>query len=351
VRFPGTSIRLRLTALYALLFGASAAVLMTLSYWLVARHLHRTLPDDLAHDALSQLGLQYVLAFVGTLLVAVALGWAVAGRALEPIKRITRAARRVSQESLDERIALSGPQDELQELARTFDAMLDRLEQSFDAQRRFIANASHELRSPLTVIRSEAEVALANPNPDPQELRQVAEVVVEATKRTEALLDGLMVLARSQQGTLRREPLDLRQVARSAAESVSREARERSVTVALDLEPAPVEGDRRLLERVIANLLENGVRYNRPGGSVSLETATRNGSSLIRVENGGPLVDPGAAGRLAEPFQRLERNADGRGAGLGLSIVRTVSEAHGGQLAITPRGEGGLVVEVSLPRP
>jgi signal transduction histidine kinase len=160
-----------------------------------------------------------------------------------------------------------------------------------------------------------------------------------------------MVLARSQQGTLRREPLDLRQVARTAAESVSREARERSVTVALELEPAPVEGDRRLLERVIANLLENGVRYNRPGGSVSLETATRNGSSLIRVENGGPLVDPAAAGRLAEPFQRLGRNADGRGAGLGLSIVRTVSEAHGGQLAIRPRGEGGLVVEVSLPRP
>ena len=198
----------------------------------------------------------------GRVLLAVVAGWAVAGRALAPIERITRAARRVSQESLDERIALTGPEDELSELARTFDDMLDRLEQSFDAQRRFVANASHELRSPLTVIRSEAEVALANPTADPAELRQVAEVVIEATKRTEALLDGLMVLARSQQGTLKREPLDLRQIARAAAESVSREARERSVTVALDLAPAHVEGDRRLLERVIANLLENGVRYN-----------------------------------------------------------------------------------------
>ncbi len=255
----------------------------------------------------------------------------------------------MSQESLDQRIALTGPEDELRELARTFDDMMERLEQSFDSQRRFVANASHELRSPLTVIRSEAEVALANPATDPEELRHVAEVVIEATKRTEALLDGLMVLARSQQGTLRREQLDLRQVARTAAESVSREARERSVTVALDLAPAHVEGDRRLLERVIANLLENGVRYNRPGGSVQLETSSENGCAVVRVENGGPKVDPSAAGRLAEPFQRLDRNADGGGAGLGLSIVRSVSEAHGGRLAIEPRREGGLRVEVSLP--
>jgi signal transduction histidine kinase len=349
VRIPRTSIRFRLTALYAVLFGASAAVLMAVSYWLISRHLNRTLPDDLASDAISELGLQYVLAFAGTLLLAVVVGWAVAGRALEPIARITRAARRVSQESLDERIALAGPEDELRELARTFDDMLDRLEQSFDAQRRFVANASHELRSPLTVIRSEAEVALANPTADPEELRQVAEVVIEATKRTEALLDGLMVLARSQQGTLKREPLDLRHVARWAAESVSREARERSVTVALDLAPAPVQGDRRLLERVIANLLENGVRYNDPGGSVMLETHSENGTSYVCVENGGPKVDPSAAGRLAEPFQRLDRNADGRGAGLGLSIVRSVSEAHGGRLEIRPRRDGGLRVEVSLP--
>ena len=349
MRIPRSSIRFRLTAVYALLFGASAAVLMAVSYWLISRHLHRTLPDDLASDAVSQLGLQYVLAFAGTVLLAIVAGWAVAGRALAPIERITRAARRVSQESLDERIALTGPEDELSELARTFDDMLDRLEQSFDSQRRFVANASHELRSPLTVIRSEAEVALANPTADPQELRQVAEVVIEATKRTEALLDGLMVLARSQQGTLKRERLDLRQIARAAAESVSREARERSVTVALDLAPAHVEGDRRLLERVIANLLENGVRYNDRGGSVSLETSSENGTSFVRVENGGPKVDPGAADRLAEPFQRLDRHAADSGAGLGLSIVRSVSEAHGGGLEIEPRREGGLRVEVSLP--
>jgi signal transduction histidine kinase len=349
VRFPRSTIRVRMTAVYAVLFGASAAILMAVSYWLIARHLDRTLPDDLARDALAELGTQYLLGFVGTLLFAVAVGWAVAGRVLAPLKQITRAAREVSEERLDERIGLEGPADELRELAETFDAMLDRLAESFEAQRRFIANASHELRSPLTVIRSQAEVALANPELDPRELRMTAEVVVEATKRTEALLDGLMVLARSQRGMLRREPLDLAQVARSSAETVSREARERSVGIVLDLDSARVLGDRRLLERVVANLLENGVRYNHAGGSVALQTRTQADRSVVRVVNDGPHVDPQAASRLAEPFQRLGRHADGRGAGLGLSIVRTVSEVHGGRLEIEPRAEGGLRVEVSLP--
>jgi signal transduction histidine kinase len=349
VKIPRSTIRVRMTALYAVLFGASAAVLMAVSYWLMARHLDRTLPADLAQDALSELGTQYLLGFVGTLVFAVAVGWAVAGRVLAPLKQITQAAREVSEERLDQRIGLDGPPDELRELAETFDAMLDRLAESFDAQRRFIANASHELRSPLTVIRSQAEVALANPEPDPRELRMTAEVVVEATKRTEALLDGLMLLARSQRGMLRREALDLVQIARSAVEAISREARDRSVGIVLDLDPAHVRGDRRLLERVAANLLENGVRYNRPGGSVALQTKTQGDRAVVTVINDGPRVDPEAASRLAEPFQRLGRHADGRGAGLGLSIVRSVIEVHGGRLEIEPRPQGGLRVEVSLP--
>lgn len=343
------TVRVRLTALYALLFGACVAILMAASYWLVERHLDRTLPVGVAGDALSDLRLQYVLGFAGTLLAAVAVGWAVAGRALAPLTRITRMARRVSDERLDERIAPAGPRDELRELAETFDAMLDRLAESFAAQRRFVANASHELRSPLTVIRSQAEVALANPRADLEELRQTAEVVVEATKRTEALLDGLMMLARSQRGLLRRESLDLADVVRFAVEGLQGEARDCSVRLRLHLGPAAVSGDRRLLERVAANLVENGLRYNAAGGFVDVVTEQSAGRALLSVANSGPRVEPEAAGRLVEPFQRLGRRSDGRGAGLGLSIVRSVSDTHGGRLRIAPREQGGLEVEVSLP--
>ncbi len=347
---PRPTVRVRLTALYTALFGGSVAVLMGVSYWILGRQLDRTLPEDLAAQALSELRTQYVLGFVGTLLIAVALGWVFAGRALQPLSRMTRAARRVTEERLDERIALAGPRDELRELAETYDAMLDRLAESFEAQRRFVANASHELRSPLTVIRSEAEVALANPNEDPAELRQVAHVVVEATQRTEALLEGLMVLARSQHALLASEPLGLDVVARAAASSVSSEARRAGVRLELDLEPVSGAGDRRLLERLVANLLENGIRYNRRAGWVRVKTATNGRSAVIRVANSGPLVDVAAAKRLDEPFQRLGRATEGTGAGLGLSIVRSVAEAHGGSVAFAPRSEGGLDVDVRLPK-
>jgi signal transduction histidine kinase len=343
------TVRVRLTALYAVLFGACVAVLLIVSYWLLGRHLERTLPDAAARDALSEVGIQYAIAFAGTLILATALGWAMAGRALSPIARITRAARRVSDDRLDERIDLQGPADELRDLADTFDSMLDRLAESFDGQRRFIANASHELRGPLTVIRSEAEVALANPETDPEELRAMAEVVIEATRRTEALLESLLILARSQRGLLRREPVDLAWAARAAASAVSAEARAEDVHVALDAAPSPATGDRRLLERLAANLLENAVRHNHRGGSVAVSTELSEGRARLRVANTGPRIEATAAQRLAEPFQRLGRDGDGGGAGLGLSIVRSVAEAHGGALAIEARAEGGLEVEVTLP--
>jgi signal transduction histidine kinase len=349
VKLPRPTIRVRLTALYAVLFGASAALLLGLSWWLVGRHLHRTLPDEVAGDALSDLGIQYALALVGTLLLAVALGWIVAGRALSPISRITRAARRVSEQHLDERIALTGPRDELRELADTLDSMLDRLSESFEAQKRFAANVSHELRSPLTVIRTEAEVALANPEPDTAELVAMAEAVVEATERTEALLDGLLVLARSERGLLHREPLELAEVARDAIRSVEEEAGPAGVRVELRPDRVRTSGDRRLIERLIANLVENGVRHNHPGGWTRVEVWGADSTARLRVENSGPRLDREAAAQLAEPFERLTRR-DVPGAGLGLSIVRSVSEAHGGELSIAPRPGGGLTVEVALPR-
>ena len=296
------------------------------------------------------MALQYALAFAGVLLLAGVIGWVVAGRVLEPLKRITATARRVSDNNLDERIPVAGPQDELRELGETLNSMLDRLAGSFETQRRFVANASHELRSPLTVIRSEAEVALANPEPDLDELRGMAEAVVEASRRTEALLAGLLILARSQRGLARRVPVDLAGTAEAALEAGASAAARERVRLDVELEPAAVDGDPALLERVAENLIENGVAYNRPGGFVRVCTRAEDGSAELLVENSGPPVAAAEAARLAEPFERGGRDADGRGAGLGLSIVSAVVEAHGGTLAIRPRPDGGLVVSVRLPR-
>jgi signal transduction histidine kinase len=347
---PRLTVRARLTALYALLVGASTGALLLASLWLLGRNFDRTLPEGLAGDALSDVALQYALAFAGVLLLATVIGWAVAGRMLAPLKRITGTARRVSDESLAERIPVGGPDDELRELSQTLNSMLDRLEASFESQQRFVANASHELRSPLTVIRTEAEVALANPDPDLEELRGMAEGVIEASRRTEALLAGLLILARSQPDRLRSRPVELADAVGSALDHAAQDAEREGVRLNATLGPALVQGDPALLERVAANLIENGVRYNRPGGFVEVRTRQGVDSAELRVENSGPPVDAQAAARLTEPFERLGREADARGAGLGLSIVSAVSRAHGGSISIEPRPGGGLIVSVRLPR-
>jgi signal transduction histidine kinase len=339
------TLRLRLTALYTLVFGVSAAVLLAVCAWIVERQVERTLPPGSADAALVRLNLQLLVAFAGTLLLAVALGWLAAGRALAPLRRVTGLARRVTQERLDERIALAGPADELRELADTVDGMLDRLATAFDGQRRFVANASHELRTPLTVIRAEAEVTLADPGASREELRQMGEAVLEATDRTQALLESLMVLARSQQAALRREPVDLAAAARAAVAHAGGEARAAGVAIRLDAEAAPLEGDRPLIERLVANLVDNAVRHNVDGGRVAVTTRP----GLVQVENTGALLRPEDVQRLAEPFERLHRDCDGRGAGLGLSIVRSVADAHGARLELAPRAGGGLVAAVAFP--
>jgi signal transduction histidine kinase len=338
------TLRLRLTILYTLLFGACGALLLGLSSWLVHRQVNRTLPPGFGDRALAQLDAQFMLALAGMLVVSAALGYLVAGRALAPLRHVTGLARRVSQERLDERIGMSGPHDELRELADTLDGMLDRLAAAFEGQRRFVANASHELRTPLTVIRAEVEVALADPDASAAELRRMGEVVLEAADRTQALLDSLMVLARSQQALLRREPVDLAAAARTAATTTAAEAAVHGIEVALDLEPARVEGDPPLVERLVANLVENAVRHNVARGRVRVTTRP----GLVRVENTGPVIAAEDVRRLAEPFERLGRDSDGPGAGLGLSIVRAVADAHGATLSLQPRAGGGLEAVVTF---
>ena len=339
------TLRLRLTALYTLLFGTCGALLLGLSSWIVHRQVNRTLPQGFSNRALAQLDAHYMLALCGMLLVATALGYLMAGQALAPLRRVTGLARRVTQERLGERIAMTGPRDELRELADTVDGMLDRLEAAFDGQRRFVANASHELRTPLTVIRAEVEVALADPDATVGDLRHMGEVVLEAADRTQCLLDSLMVLARSQQALPRLEPVDLAAAARIAAATTAPEAHARGVDVSLDLQPARLEADPPLVERLVGNLVENGIRHNEPGGRV--QVTTRPG--LVRVENTGRAIAPDDVRRLAEPFERLGRDSDGPGAGLGLSIVRAVADAHGANLRLEPRAGGGLEATVTFP--
>jgi signal transduction histidine kinase len=296
------SLRVRLTAFYGGAFVLFAAVLMAVSYWLMRGHLERTLAPADAEEALSDLATGYFVALAGATLLATALGWALAGR----------------------------------ELRSTAEA--------FARQERFVANASHELRSPLTVIRTEADVALSDPSAEVRELRGMGEAVLETVDRMDELLDGLLLLARS--GRPReRLAVDLAAVARAGVAQV----RAGAVRLRLELGTVQVLGERRLLERLVENLLENAVRYNAPGGFVAVRTHERDGAAVLRVENSGPVVPAATAERLLEPFERGGRARDRGGAGLGLSIVRAVAEAHGGRVALAPRSAGGLAVEVVLP--
>ena len=300
---------------------------------------------ELVVKSLQGLGVMAVL--------SVGFGWAVAGRVLGPLHRMTATARRLSEENLHERIALDGPDDELKELADTFDAMLARLEAAFDSQKRFVANASHELRTPLSIIRTEVDVALANPEATPAELRRMDEVVRRATERSDALIDGLLVLARSDRGAAALAPVDLATLAEEAVAQSAAEAAAAGVEFGTRFEPAPTSGDDALLGRLAGNLVENAIRHNESGGRVEVVTGPAPDPAEIRlaVANSGPVIDPADVDGLFEPFRRLGADrVAGRGAGLGLSIVRSVTVAHGGRISAHPRPGGGLVVEIFLPR-
>lgn len=295
--------------------------------------------------------------------LSIGLGWLMAGRALRPVRTMSARARGISERNLHERLALDGPDDELKELGATFDGLLGRLETAFESQRRFVANASHELRTPITVERTLVEVALADPDADLQTLRATCERVLTASEQQERLIESLLTLARSQRGLDSREEVDLSTVALDIVEGTAWNG----VRVQSSLAQARVSGDPALVERLVGNLVENARLHNLASGWVRVWTGLSGSSPTIRVANTGPVIAPDEVASLAEPFRRLnghrvgvrggegggERGGDGvgerEGLGLGLSIVDAIARAHGASLTAAAREGGGLEVEVRFP--
>ncbi|GAA1718118.1 ATP-binding protein [Fodinicola feengrottensis] len=270
--------------------------------------------------------------------------WWLSGRVLRPVHEISALARRLSSQSLHERIEMGGPKDELTELADTFDAMLERLERSFESQRRFVANASHELRTPVAVQRTAIQVGLADPTP--RQLVKTRESLLEANRRIEHLLDSLLVLARSDRGLDHREPVDLTKAVDRRISVHTAAAAARGVEIEASLDDCWVAGDPALLDQLVDNLVGNAIRHNVDGGHVAIRTSQDDG---LVVSNSGPNVPDELVGRLFQPFQRGDGRTIAAGSGLGLSIVESIAHAHDGTVQASPRPTGGLDVTVSLP--
>jgi signal transduction histidine kinase len=398
-RLPRRTVRLKLTLLYGALFLACGVALLAITYVLVRNRLpvmvtnhgksgasagqnlkvvcyqsftggggSGTAPatpvpqtiggcstvtqalDTQRNTELNQLLEESGIALAIMTVVSVALGWLVAGRVLRPLRTITTAARRISARNLHQRLALDGPDDELSELGKTFNGLLARLEASFAAQRQFVANASHELRTPLARQRTLVEVALRDPDPSVGSLQAVCQRVLAAGEEQERLIEALLTLARSQRGLDRSEPLDLAAVTENAVQASEAGSQSRGLRVHTALAEAPALGDPRLAERLAANLVDNAVRHNVPGGWVEVVTGTRAGRGILSVANTGPDIPPEKVDLLFQPFGRLEDRVGRDGLGLGLSIVTAIAAAHEADLRARPLPGGGLEVQVHFPR-
>jgi signal transduction histidine kinase len=382
------TLRARLTLLYTSLFAVCGAIVVAVSYILVAqleapvkgpqrggagsppasflaqcratKASARPDPDILTkcNAYFQQLGaqnqrdltlshlLQYSLITLGAVTaLAAILGWVFSGRALRPVHLMTAAARTASEHNLSARVALRGPRDELRELAETFNEMLGRLQASFEGQQRFIANASHELRTPLAVMRTTVDVVAGNPKSTPSDLRGMAADIRTAVDHAEQLIGALLILARNERGLTVREEVDLATTTEDVLDTASLGDRRVHAT----LEPAVISGDPVLAERLVANLVDNAVRYNAAGGDIWISTATLAGSSQLIVANTGPVISAVDADRIFEPFQRLNDRTSHDGFGLGLAIVASIAEIHDGTATAHPRSGGGLSVTVTIP--
>ena len=390
LRLPGRTVRVRLTVLYGILFFVSGAVLLAIASGVaVARSASvRAVPaagqprpgsalaraqariqmlqaqlQNLQSQAASQAGqgklphqllIASLIALAIMTVISVALGWLIAGRALRPVRRMTAAAQRISEDSLHERLALHGPKDELKELGDTIDGLLERLEAAFNAQRRFVANASHELRTPLTTMRAALDVALAKPEPAPPQTVALAGRLRTELDRIERLLEAFLVLARAQHRSMPgRAVLPLDYIVGSALADQEAAIRAMDLTVqdTSSQGGAWVAGSPALLSRMVENVIDNAVCHNYPGGWIAITTRASGGGARLVVENGGQVLDQQQVAELSQPFRRLEADRIGtdKGSGLGLSIVAAIAEAHGGTLDLRARPGGGLRVCVDLP--
>ena len=379
------TVRTRLTLLYAGLFAGCGAIVVAVSYTLVAglgASGRQPSPRDLADFAARcrsaegsvrpdphilakcasyfqlqgaqgqrDLTLAYLLRYsLITLAVVIALaailGWIFSWRALRPVHQITAAARAASEHNLSARVAPTGPRDELRELAETFDEMLGRLQAAFEGQQRFIANASHELRTPLAVMRATVDVVLGNPDSTPGDLRVMAADIRAAVDHAEHLIGALLILARNERGLTVHEEVDLATVAEDVLDTVAGLGDRR---VHATLEPAVISGDPVLAQHLIANLVENAIRYNIAAGHIWISTRTMAGHSQLTVANTGPVISPVEAGRIFQPFERLSDRTSHEGFGLGLAIVASIAAIHDGTVTARPRDDGGLSVAVTIP--
>jgi signal transduction histidine kinase len=401
LRLPRRTVRLRLTALYSVLFLAAGAGLLTVTYLLVrsapdgnvdksllpqpgagskfsakptlngvppktlngvAPHLPGglTLHDKLKaqaaathaidmHELLTMSGIALAIMAV----LAVALGWLVAGRILRPLRTITATTQLITEHSLHERLALSGPSDEVKDLADTIDGLLHRLEAAFDTQRRFVANASHELRTPLTLNRALLEVTLANPDATVGDLRAMGHELIVSGEQQEELIEALLTLATSARGLERHEPFDLSEITADVLIGPHPEIGQLELDVRTAIAPALATGDPRLARRLVANLIDNAIRHNLTGGYINIATRAESGHAILVITNSGPVIPRDDIDRLFQPFQRLhsDRASHPDGHGLGLSIVQSIAAAHNATLSARSRPDGGLRIEVRFPPP
>ena len=375
------SIRARLTLLYGLLFFVAGLMLLVLLYAMLVRALDPAVPlrpfverareqtqeireqddnrpieeqladarSDERRSALRQVRVRGMLALVVTGGVALVLGWVVSGSVLSPIRDITLHAQQANAKTLDQRIGLAGPDDELKELADTIDGMLERLQDAFESQRRFSAEASHELRTPLAIIRAEADVALASPDATERETT-LARSIIQAVDRSERLVDALLALARSESSLRDRDVVDLAELVGNVVGEQVIAADQAGIELDLTLDPAVVNGDRALLWRLAGNLIENGIRHGVRGGWLNISVGTNDGFAELKVANNGQAIPPDQVERLFRPFEQGDhvRPSSG-GLGLGLSIVRAVTDAHDGTISASANPQGGLTVIVRIP--
>ncbi|POM24983.1 putative sensor histidine kinase TcrY [Actinomadura rubteroloni] len=401
LRLPRRTVRLRLTLVYGALFLLSSLALLAVTYVLVAQatkngaasgHIGQPAPhappatsqpplpssapppplpksspgdrdggnfvlmgemakaqrEAIMHQLLVQSGVALALMTV----ISILLGWIIAGRILHRLRTITTTVRHISANNLHERLGFTGPSDELKTLGDTFDSLLARLESSFHAQQQFVANASHELRTPLARQRTLGQLALSDPDPSLESLREAHERILAAGSHQERLIEALLTLARGQTGIDTRRPLDLAAIARNVLSSRADEANYRHVTVHADLNGAPTAGNAGLAERLITNLVDNALRHNIPDGRLHITTGTDpSGNAHVTVSNTGPDVPADEVERLFQPFQRLNdtRTARRDGLGLGLSIVQAIAQAHDAAITTVPGPTGGLTITVTFP--